>query len=92
MRSILALLAATWFVLNAMNFVAPSVQADSSSGQLVGEDAAVAITVAARTLFAGLTLLSLAVVEWEKLWRVLREAFEKSVYDAEWYADAGPVR
>jgi hypothetical protein len=64
-RSILALVAAVWFAINAIWFlplgaVYPN---DGAPGGIDGDPASLAVTWAARTLFVGMTLLALAQVE-----------------------------
>jgi hypothetical protein len=74
-RSILALIAAGLFAYNSFSFL-PIVGVYPHDGQLGGIDGdigAVAVTWAARTLFAGLALLSLAVVDWDWLARSIRD-------------------
>ncbi len=74
MRTLLAGGAAAWFLYNALNFLAPAGGAYLNSGAPGGIDggaAAVTITWAARTLFAGLAVLSLAFVEWAWLVRII---------------------
>jgi hypothetical protein len=75
-RSALALVAAGWFAYNAAFFL-PAPFAYLNEGQLGGIDGdpgAVAVTWAARTLFAGLAVLALAVVDWEWVSRALRSS------------------
>jgi hypothetical protein len=65
MRSLLALSAAIFFAYNALDFLPPGVILNEGAlGGIDGEPAAVAVTWAARTLFIGLALLSLAMLEW----------------------------
>ncbi len=66
MRSLFAAAAALWFLYSALFFL-PSPFAYVNPGQVGGIDGdagAVAVTIAARTLFAGLALLSLALFDW----------------------------
>ena len=66
MRSLLAGAAAVWFMYQALTFL-PTPFVTLNEGQLGGIDGdpgAVAITWAARTLFAGLVLISLALIDW----------------------------
>ncbi len=74
MRSLLAGLAAAYFAIAGLSFMAPLVveNASTSTG-LDGDPAAVAITLAARTLFFGLAILSLALVEWHKVRTALED-------------------
>lgn len=69
MRSLLAAAAAIWFLFQALAFLpVPFVQLNEGQvGGIDGDAGAVAITWAARTLFAGLVLVSLALVEWDRL-------------------------
>ena len=73
-RSALALVAAGWFASNAATFLPiPFVYLnDGQLGGIDGDAGAVAVTWAARTLFAGLTALSLATVDWDWLWGLVR--------------------
>jgi len=73
-RSALALVAAGWFAMNAAAFL-PIPFVYPNEGQLGGIDGdagAVAVTWAARTLFAGLAALSLATVDWDWLVGLVR--------------------
>jgi hypothetical protein len=68
MRSVLAAAAAVFFAINAMTFIPQGGFAYLNPGQaggIDGDGGAVAVTWAARTLFAGLVLVALALVEWE---------------------------
>ena len=67
-RSILAILATGWFAYNAAFFLpTPWVRLNEGApGGIDGDDGAVAIVWAARVLFAGLAVLSLAIVEWRR--------------------------
>ena len=79
-RSALALIATVWFAYNAIAFL-PTPFAYLNEGQLGGIDGdagAVAVTWAARTLFAGLAVLSLAVVDWEWIARAGRSIVSSS--------------
>jgi hypothetical protein len=65
-RAVLALVAAGWFAYNAIEFL-PTPFAYLNPGQAGGIDGdagAVAVTWAARALFAGLAVLSLAIPDW----------------------------
>jgi hypothetical protein len=75
-RSVFALLAAAFFLLNGLTFLAPGAEVvaleTDANGRVVtseigGEPAAVAVTSAARMLAGGLVILSLAVVDWAAL-------------------------
>jgi hypothetical protein len=73
-RSALALVAAAWFGYNAVDFL-PIPFVWLNEGQLGGIDGdagAVAVTWAARTLFAGLAALSLAMIDWDWLVHTIR--------------------
>lgn len=73
-RSALALVATVWFAYNAVAFL-PTPFAYLNEGQLGGIDGdagAVAVTWAARTLFAGLAALSLAMFDWDWIARAIR--------------------
>lgn len=70
MRSLLAGAAAAWFMYHALEFIPQSsgvVVNPGALGGLDGDPGAVAITWAARTLFAGLALVALALIEWGKI-------------------------
>lgn len=70
MRSVLAAGAAIWFAYNAIAFIpqGPGVIANpAASGGLDGDPAALAVTWAARAIFIGLTLVALAIVEWDRI-------------------------
>ena len=75
-RSVLAVIAAGWFAYNAALFLPePWVRLnDGAPGGIDGDDGAVAVIWAARVLFAGLAVLSLAIVEW----RGVEAAFRSS--------------
>jgi len=49
---------------------------DGAPGGIDGDPAGVAVTFAARALFAGMTLVSLALVDWGWLLRRIRDARE----------------
>jgi hypothetical protein len=73
-RSVFALIATLWFAYNAIAFL-PTSGAYLNGGALGGIDGdpgAVAVTWAARTLFAGLALLALSMFDWDWLGRALR--------------------
>jgi hypothetical protein len=73
-RSAFALIATLWFAYNAIAFL-PTSGAYLNGGALGGIDGdpgAVAVTWAARALFAGLALLALAMFDWEWLGRAIR--------------------
>jgi hypothetical protein len=70
MRSLLAALAAAWFIYNALVFIPQGAGVVVNPGQIGGIDGdpgAVAVTWAARTAFVGLGLVALALVEWGKI-------------------------
>jgi hypothetical protein len=70
MRSLLAAFAAAYFLYNALTFIpqgAALILNPAQRGGIDGDPGAVAVTWAARTLFTGLVLLSLSVMEWEKI-------------------------
>jgi hypothetical protein len=68
-RSLLAFGAAAFFLYNAIGFlpVSGAYLNDGAFGGVDGDSGAVAVVWAARTLFAGMTLISLALVEWERI-------------------------
>ena len=74
MRSLLAVAAAAWFIVQAVSFLpAPFAYVnDGQVGGIDGDGGAVAVTWAARALFAGLALIALALVEWGVLYRLMR--------------------
>lgn len=68
-RSLLAGAAAVWFFFNALTFI-PAMGAfhnDGAPGGIDGDPGAVAVTWAARTLFGGLVLISLALIDWREV-------------------------
>ena len=70
MRSLLAAGAAAWFIYNALAFIPQGAGVIANPGQMGGLDGdpgAVAITWAARTIFVGLALVALALIEWDKI-------------------------
>jgi hypothetical protein len=72
MRSVLAGVAAIFFLVNATSFIPLGAGVIENSGQiggLDGDSGALAVTWAARTLFLGLAVLSLALVEWSTVTR-----------------------
>ena len=73
-RSALALIAAGWFAYNGATFLPiPFVYLnDGQLGGIDGDAGAVAVTWAARTLFAGLAALSLAMLDWDWLVDLVR--------------------
>jgi hypothetical protein len=74
-RSLFAVAATIWFAVNASSFLPQGGGVylnDGAPGGIDGDPGAVAITWAARALFIGLAILSLAVVEWDKLVKLLR--------------------
>jgi len=71
-RSILAAIAAAWFAYFAFTFMPQGVYAnDGSLTGIDGDPSAVAVTWAARVLFAGLTFIALALIDWGRIWRAL---------------------
>jgi hypothetical protein len=84
MRSLLAGSAAIWFAINAMAFIPGSTgvaASDSVPGGLDGDPGPLAVTLVARTLFFGLALLSAAVIEWDRLAKLIRETPTVEVAD-----------
>lgn len=80
MRSLLAAAAAVWFTYNAVTFLPAGsvVYANPGApGGIDGDAGAVAITWAARTIFVGLALVALALIEWPKF----RDIFSTSADD-----------
>jgi hypothetical protein len=66
-RTVLALAATVWFAYNAATFLpdgAGLVINPGNPGGIDGDGGAVAVTSAARTLFAGLALISAALIDW----------------------------
>jgi regulator of protease activity HflC (stomatin/prohibitin superfamily) len=66
-RSVLAIIAVVWFVWNTFTFIPQGAGVIINPGQVGGIDGdpgAVAVTWAARTLFAGLALMAAALVDW----------------------------
>jgi hypothetical protein len=73
-RSLLCGLAAIWFIYNAFTFIPPigAYLNRGAPGGIDGDPGAVALTWAARQVFIGLALLSLALVDWERKWKGFR--------------------
>lgn len=72
-RSLLSVAALGWFAYNAMSFLPSGAYLnDGASGGIDGDPGAVAVTWAARTLFVGLAIMSLAMVDWAWLGRTIR--------------------
>ena len=73
-RSAFALVATVWFAYNAFAFLPTSgaYLNEGAQGGIDGDPGAVAITWAARTLFAGLAMLALAMFDWDWLGRSMR--------------------
>jgi hypothetical protein len=73
MRSLFAIIAAAWFGYHALSFLPPMAVHlnDGAVDGIDGDPTAVAVTWAARYLFAGLAFISLALVDWA--WIVRRE-------------------
>ncbi|HEY7331466.1 MAG TPA: hypothetical protein VH859_00750 [Candidatus Limnocylindria bacterium] len=73
MRTVFALLAAGWFLFQALTFLPFGTYANSGApGGIDGDLGGVAVTWAARAAFAGLTALALALIDWEFLFRLGR--------------------
>lgn len=75
MRSLLAAAAAIWFIYNAVSFIPQGVGVwlnEGAPGGIDGDPGAVAVTWAARTLFAGLAPVSLALFEWQKVAELIK--------------------
>jgi hypothetical protein len=71
-RSLLFVAALAWFAYNAMTFLPFGAYLnEGATGGIDGDPGAVAVTWAARNLFAGLAILSLAMIDWDVLGRVL---------------------
>jgi hypothetical protein len=65
-RSLLALGAFGWFAFNAMEFLPDGAYLnDGASGGIDGDPGAVAVTWAARNIFIGLAILSVALIDWD---------------------------
>ena len=74
-RSLLSIAAMGWFAYNAMSFLPSGAYFnEGASGGIDGDPGAVAVTWAARNLFVGLAILSLATIDWNWLGRVLRSS------------------
>jgi hypothetical protein len=73
-RSLLSGLAAIWFIYNALTFIPPigAYLNSGAPGGIDGDAGAVALTWAARQVFVGLALLSLALVDWAWIWKGFR--------------------
>jgi hypothetical protein len=82
-RSLLALIATAWFAYNAMGCLTTSgaYLNEGALGGIDGDAGAVAVTWAARTLFAGLAVLSLAIFDWDWLGRAIRSTFGSQAVD-----------
>lgn len=75
MQSVLAAAAGIWFSFNAITFIpegAGVILNPGQTGGIDGDPGAVAVTWAARTLFVGLALVSLALIEWGRILRWYR--------------------
>jgi hypothetical protein len=71
-RSLLSVAALGWFAYLALTFLPLGAYLnEAASGGIDGDPGAVAITWAARNLFAGLAILSLALVDWDMVGRAL---------------------
>ena len=89
-RSALALVSTVWFASNAVAFL-PTPFAYLNEGQVGGIDGdagAVAVTWAARTLFAGLAALSLAMLDWDWIARAIRSESDRPPSDRVTLRDA----
>jgi hypothetical protein len=73
-RSTFALIATLWFAYNAIAFLPTSgaYLNGGAVGGIDGDPGAVAVTWAARALFAGLAVLALSLLDWDWLARALR--------------------
>jgi hypothetical protein len=73
-RSRFALIATLWFAFNAIALLPTSgaYLNGRALGGIDGDPAAVAVTWAARALFAGLALLALSMLDWDWLGRAMR--------------------
>ena len=68
MRTLLAGVAAVWFIVQAFTFLPYGAYANAGApGGIDGDLGAVAVTWAARALFAGLALLALALLNWDAI-------------------------
>lgn len=68
MRSVLAALAAAWFVYNAITFLPwPAYLNEGAPGGIDGDPGIVGVTWAARMVCIGLALVALALVDWHRL-------------------------
>lgn len=79
-RSLFAALAAAYFLFIALTFIAPGAsqgeayaEDGTTSWEVDGDTAAVAITSAVRTVAVGFVLVALALVEWGAIVEKLRE-------------------
>jgi|GEM_PF-2315797 hypothetical protein len=82
-RSLLSVAALGWFAYNAMSFLPSAAYFnDGASGGIDGDPGAVAVTWAARTLFVGLAIMSLAMVDWAWLGHSLRSLTDLPAPDA----------
>jgi len=80
MRSVFAALATIFFVVNATSFIplgAGVIENPGQLGGLDGDSGALAVTWAARTLFWGLALLSLALIYWGRIASEIVGAFTR---------------
>ena len=72
-RSLLCVASLVWSAYNAMTFLPPGAYFnEGASGGIDGDPGAIAVTWAARNLFVGLAILSLALIDWDWLGRVFR--------------------
>jgi hypothetical protein len=74
-RSLLSVSAMGWFAYNALSFLPSGAYInEGASGGIDGDPGAVAVTWAARTLFVGLAIMSLAMIDWDWLGRTIRSS------------------
>lgn len=71
MRSLFALIAAAWFAWQAISYETPAIGTGASI-DVAG--AAISVMDAVRTLSVGLALVSLALVQWDPVERLFRNA------------------
>jgi hypothetical protein len=76
MRSLFAGAAAIWFAYNALSFLPVPfvILNDAQHGGIDGDAGAVAVTWAARAICGGLVLVSLALVEWDVIAKLIKSA------------------
>jgi hypothetical protein len=82
-RSLLSVGALGWFAYNALTFLPSGAYFnEGASGGIDGDPGAVAVTWAARTLFVGLAIMSLAMIDWDWLGRSIRSSGDLPGRDA----------